>query len=257
MRILSAVLLCAAASSCFSSSMQSEPKSLANVDKFGNYTPAQNQAGRGDNYINVHGGYAKQKVGLGYLTPNTNPLLVRDKTYDNGSSFFGLSLMHDFESLPFRIDLKYTNIVGTNEFITNYVFNSATPTGYVNANININSQQYMVDLYYLLNISPVFNVYAGAGIGLSHNTSFTTINNSPGFGSISEYYTAIQDELTYNLELGANMNVYDNVSIGLFARYTPLGLIEVEQHSLYDDRGIGDNNPDAVLIGANINFRLG
>ncbi|KTD35350.1 Sporulation related domain protein [Legionella moravica] len=241
------------------SAVSKQPDSLPaiNLDKSGKQVPALYQARKGGNFIGVNGGYAQQQVALGYLVPPTNPLLVRDKTYEHTSAFWGLSLIHDFESIPFRIDFKFTDILGSNQFVNNYLFNASEPKGYVNANIDINSRQYMVDLYYLLNMTPDFSIYAGGGIGLSTNSSLTTINNSPAFGNNAEYFAYTENAFAYNVEAGVSMNVYEKTSIGLFARYVALGGVVVEQHSLENKRGVGDNHAKAMLAGVNVNFRLG
>ncbi|RUR19449.1 hypothetical protein ELY21_04315 [Legionella sp. km535] len=241
------------------SAISKQPDSLPamNLDKSGKQVPALYQVRRGGNFIGVNGGYAQQKVALAYLIPPTSPLLVRDKTYDHNSAFWGLSLIHDFESLPFRIDFKYTDILGANQFVTNYVFNASEPTGYVNANIDINSRQYMVDLYYLLNIAHDFSLYAGGGIGVSSNSALATINNSPAFGNNAEFFSYTENVFAYNVEAGVSMDVYENTSIGVFARYTGLGKVVVEQHSLDNKPGIGDNHGQAMLTGVNVNFRIG
>ena len=47
-------------------------------------------------------------------------------------------------------------------------------------------------------------------------------------------------------------------NIGVFARYTCLGRVIAERHTLRNsEKGIGDDHGQAVLAGININYQLG
>lgn len=234
------------------------PAVMGNLDKGGNVETTRFCADSKQNFIGINGGYAKQRVFMGYISRPEITTLIRNKTYDEGSAFFGLALGHDFERYPLRIDFKYTNIIGGNQFITNYVFNQLFPAGFVNANVDVNSQQYMVDAYYLLHLNAGFLAYAGGGVGISSNTTHTTINNSPAFGGIAEFYTYTNNSFAYNAEVGFNKEVGDNVIVGAFGRYTGLGKVVVENHSLQNNGfEIGDKHGQAMLVGINVNFLVG
>lgn len=161
------------------------------------------------------------------------------------AGYFGYS----FHSVgaPFRIQLRYEYNNQGSEYIYRSAFNPFNSLQFVDEDYKVKTQQLMVDLLYDFYCNEYIMTYIGLGMGGSLNKTSTTTYNSPAWGGVVVHENSSDRSFAYNAQLGLDVRVTDDFNMGVFARYTDLGQIEIQP-------GLGDKNAQQLSVGLKMDY---
>ena len=88
----------------------------------------------------------------------------------------------------------------------------------------------MINVYYDIDTGTNFTPYIGAGLGMAHLKNKLTVSASSGSVSLALSDKEEENHFAWNLGLGMNYALTDNVSLDLGYRYTNYGRIQKARH---------------------------